>query len=233
MIKPAQKCEKHYIIADSSVLIVKPLKPVKTIKDPKAFELLADGTRRNIIYLLRVKEMTVSQIAAEMGLTAQAIYHHIRKMKAAGMVDVAREERVGHFIETYYRSSAETFLFLHGESGRKQTTEEMTRAAFEGLVKLGFVESVPDKKKISEFAALITKIDTCCRKAEIADKIAEMPDIGYFVRQMMEEYAGHLSEDDEHFEKRVKLQMELRAMLRSMQRPPPPKAKPKAKPKKK
>jgi DNA-binding transcriptional ArsR family regulator len=207
-------CEKHYITPCPFILIVKPLKPVKTIKDPKAFELLADGTRRNIIYLLRVKEMTVSQIASEMELTAQAIYHHIRKMKAAGMVDVAREERVGH-----YRSSAETFLFLHGEAGKKQTTEEMTRASFEGLVKLGLVKSVPDKEMIAKIAKLITKVDSCCHKGDLADKIGEMPDVGYFVRQMMTEYASFLMENEDQFEERVKVQRELGSLLRSLPRP--------------
>lgn len=204
------------------------MKAVKTIKDPKAFELLADGTRRNIIYLLRVKEMTVSQIAADMGLTAQAIYHHIRKMKAAGMVDVAREVRVGHFIETYYRSSAETFMFSHGEAGKKQTTEEMSKAALEGLVKLGLIASVPDKETVVRLAKIITKMDSCCKKGDWSDKIGEMPDVGYFVRQVMTDYAHLLNEEDEQFEQSIKLERELREVLRSLP-PPPSKAGPKKK----
>ena len=204
------------------------MKAVKTIKDPKAFELLADGTRRNIIYLLRVKEMTVSQIAADMGLTAQAIYHHIRKMKAAGMVDVASEVRVGHFIETYYRSSAETFMFSHGEAGKKQTTEEMSKAALEGLVKLGLIASIPDKETVVRLAKIITKMDSCCKNGDWSDKIGEMPDVGYFVRQVMTDYAHLLNEEDEQFEQSIKLKRELREVLRSLPRPPS-----KASPKKK
>ena len=91
------------------------MKAFKLIKDPEAFQLLADETRRRVIYLLRAKEMTVSQIAAELNLTPQAIYHHIRKMRDAGLVEVAREERVDHFIETYYRATAEMFNLSHGE----------------------------------------------------------------------------------------------------------------------
>ena len=81
------------------------MKAFKLIKDPNAFQLLGDETRRRIIYLLRAKEMTVSQIAGELNLTPQAIYHHIRKLRDAGMVEVAREERVDHYIETYYRAA--------------------------------------------------------------------------------------------------------------------------------
>ena len=78
---------------------------------------MADDTRRRVIYLLRAKEMTVSQIASELQKTPQGIYHHIRKLLDAGMVEVAKEERVDHFIETYYRATAEVFEFIHGEGG--------------------------------------------------------------------------------------------------------------------
>ena len=64
------------------------MKAFKVIKSPEAFQLLADETRRRIIYLLRAKEMTVSQISAELGLTPQAIYHHIRKMRDAKIFQI-------------------------------------------------------------------------------------------------------------------------------------------------
>src|SRR5439155_197835 len=66
-------------------------KAFKLITDPDAFQLLGDETRRRIIYLLRAKEMTVSQIAGELNLTPQAIYHHIRKLMDAGMVEDVHE----------------------------------------------------------------------------------------------------------------------------------------------
>jgi DNA-binding transcriptional ArsR family regulator len=202
------------------------LKSIKTIKDPKAFELLADETRRKVIYLLRVKEMTVSQIASELGLTAQAIYHHIRKMKAAGMVEVAREERVGHFIETYYRSAAEIFMLAHGEAARKQTYEEQARATLEGLSKLGLI-SMPDQTVVGKVAKLVKEIETCCKSHEWSDKIGEMGDVPFFVKQAMTEYAHLLSEDDEHYSQSIRLQGELRGVLRSCA--PAAKAKPKKK----
>ena len=50
------------------------LKSFMVIKDPEAVELLGDATRRRIIYLLRVRERTISQIAEELRITPQAIY---------------------------------------------------------------------------------------------------------------------------------------------------------------
>lgn len=158
--------------------------------------------------------MTVSQIASEMDLTAQAIYHHIRKMKAAGMVEIAREERVGHFIETYYRSAAEMFMLAHGETTRKQTFEEQAKSTLEGLAKLGVI-AVPDQETVEKVAGLIKEIDTCCKTHEWSDKIGEMGDVPFFVKQAMMEYAHLLSQDDEHYKQSVRMHAELRSVLRS------------------
>jgi hypothetical protein len=54
------------------------------------------------------------------------------------LVEVAREERVAHFIETYYRATAEVFEFRHGEpaagvGGGKRNTA----AALMALPKIG------------------------------------------------------------------------------------------------
>lgn len=98
------------------------MKSVKVFKDPGAFKILADETRRKIIYLLRVKERTVSQIAEELGKTPQVIYHHIRKLLDADMVEVAKEVRIDHFIETYYQATAEVFECVCAEECRSIDT---------------------------------------------------------------------------------------------------------------
>src|SRR5260370_21767724 len=90
------------------------MRAFKFIRDPKAFEVVADDTRRRMIYLLRLRDLTVSQVAEELQRTPQAIYNHIRKLLKTGMIEVAREERVDHFIEKYYRSTAEVFEFSYG-----------------------------------------------------------------------------------------------------------------------
>ncbi|MDH5363492.1 MAG: winged helix-turn-helix domain-containing protein [Aigarchaeota archaeon] len=98
------------------------MKSVKVFKDPGAFKILADETRRKIIYLLRVKERTVSQIAEELEKTPQVIYHHIRKLLDADMVEVAKEVRIDHFIETYYQATAEVFECVCAEECRSIDT---------------------------------------------------------------------------------------------------------------
>src|SRR5947199_1956841 len=115
----------------------RPMQTFKVINSTEAFQLLADETRRRIIYLLRAKEMTVSQIAAELNLTPQAIYHHIRKMREADLVEVAREERVDHFIETYYRATAEMFNLSHGEGMSPAYAQQKATEALQALAKIG------------------------------------------------------------------------------------------------
>ncbi len=203
------------------------MKSIKTISDPKAFELLADDTRRKVIYLLRVKEMTVSQIASDLGLTAQAIYHHIRKLKAAEMVEVSKEVRVGHFIETYYRSASEMFILSHGQARMKHTNEELARGTLEGLAKLGVITS-PDPALVAKVSKLIKQMDGCCPDSDLSDRIGAMDDVPFFVKQSMTEIAHVLTEDDDQFEYKIKLQRELRELLGS-RTTPQTKAKPKKK----
>ncbi len=147
-------------------------------------------------------------------------------MKAAGMVEVAREERVGHFIETYYRSAAEMFMLSHGEAAKKQSYEEQAKATLEGLAKLGLVNP-PDQEVVGKVAKLVKEMDACCKSHEWSDRIGEMGDVPFFVKQAMTEYAHLLSEDDDRYSQSVKLQGELRAVLRSSA--PSAKAKPKRK----
>src|SRR2546427_9252096 len=103
-------------------------------------DLLADPTRRKIIDLLRAKEMAVIQIAEHLDKTPQAIYHHMGKMLETGLIEVAKGERIDHFIETYYRATAEFFMLTQGEEkdeegGRLQ--EARTREADQGKTQIG------------------------------------------------------------------------------------------------
>ncbi len=83
------------------------LKPISE----EAFRLLGDETRRRIIFLLRENELTVREIASELDLTPQNIYHHMRRLQEAGLVGVTEERRAGHLIESYYTATADTFIY--------------------------------------------------------------------------------------------------------------------------
>ena len=79
--------------------------------DEDAFRLLGDETRRRIVFLLRDSELSAKELSSELGLTVQNIYHHIRRLKEAGLVRVTEERRVGHLIESFYTVTADTFIY--------------------------------------------------------------------------------------------------------------------------
>ncbi len=189
------------------------MQTVKMISDPKAFQLLADETRRKMIYLLRVKDMTVSQIAEQMQLTTQAIYHHIRKLKDVGIIEVAREERVGHFIETYYRTTAEIFHFSHGEATTHKDMETQVKAALEGLKKLGMeVDCSP--AKLREMVRITKEMDECCTMAKWTEKASNLG-LDFMTQQAVIEYAYLIDMTEDQFDKNQAQSKKIWKLLKS------------------
>lgn len=65
------------------------------------FKALNDATRREIIDLLKKKDMTAGEIADHFRITKPSISHHLDLLKQAGLVDSVKE---GQFI--YYSLNA-------------------------------------------------------------------------------------------------------------------------------
>ena len=191
-----------------------PLRPFKVITDPKSFDVIGDKTRRRIIYILRARDLSVSQIAEQLQVTPQAIYHHIKKLLETGMVEVAKEERIGHFIETYYRATAEIFEFQYGEREDQKSGEAETKEAIRALERVGIVLKADDDT-ISQYVKLVTKIESAGSNPQIEEKLAEIPDIGFFGSQHARKLARTLSMTDKQFEDYQALEKQARALLKS------------------
>ena len=186
------------------------------IKDPEAIKLLSDETRRKIIYLLRVKEMTVSQIAEALSLTPQAVYHHIRKLIDGKMIEVTREERVDHIIESYYRATAESFHIVVGKtpSGRAVAKEQM-EAILKALKKLGFKIEF-DERIIRNLSNLQVELESCCKTDAYEDAIAKLEDADYLTKMYIEDFAHLLAMSDEEFAQQQTVEKKFRESLRSL-----------------
>ncbi|WP_010479640.1 winged helix-turn-helix domain-containing protein [Thermococcus zilligii] len=94
---------------------------VKVITDPEVIKLMLEDTRRKILQLLRNREMTISQLSEILGKTPQTVYHHIEKLKEAGLIEVKRTEMKGNLVEKYYGRTADAFyinLYLGDEELR-------------------------------------------------------------------------------------------------------------------
>jgi DNA-binding transcriptional ArsR family regulator len=192
------------------------MKPIKTIKDPEAFKLLADETRRKTVFLLRAKEMSVSQIAADLNITPQAVYHHIKKLLKAGMVEVAREERIDHLIESYYRATAETFFCSVGKTPHSATfAKEQMTTVLNALKKLGFKIKF-DENKVSQLVDVQAELDHGKDSGKFEDKISEMDEVDFLTKQTVQKFAETLSMADEEFARQQQLDKKFKNLLKSL-----------------
>ncbi len=191
------------------------MKAVKTIDNPEAFKILADDTRRKIVFLLRAKEMTVSQIAGELDLTPQTVYHHIKKLVEAEMVEVTREVRVDHLIESYYQATAEVFHVTVGNtSGGKQAQTEYVENSLNALKKMGFKLEYK-KEDVERLAELTLQMENCCNAKEHEEAIAKL-DLDLFTKQDVQEYAAMLSMSDKEMKEQDEIKIQFRNLLRAL-----------------
>ena len=192
------------------------MKPIMTITNPEAVKVAVDETRRKILYLLRAKEMTVSKIAEELNLTPQTVYHHIKKLCGVEMVEVAKEVRVDHLIESYYRATAEVFHFTVGRSSNsKETVIEKMKSALEALKKIGYNIEY-NQQTINELAELSIELEDCCACKGNEEAIAKLDDVDYFTKQEVQEYAGLLSMTDQELAQRDQVRKSFTELLRSI-----------------
>lgn len=195
------------------------MKPVKMITDPAAMELLGDDTRRRIIYLLRARELTISQIAEELRMTPQAIYHHIKKLLPAEMVEVTREERVDNFIETYYRATAEVFSLSWGTTGKNQAqAEQRMRDTLLSLDKLGIKARV-EEDTVAQIIKTQGKLESFGNREEIEEKVSKLDAVDFIGKQELASVAMMISLSDKQFLEWLELQKELRRLLRGLLTP--------------
>ena len=192
------------------------MKPIMTITDPEAVKVAVDETRRKMLYLLRAKEMTVSKIAEELNLTPQTVYHHIKKLCDVEMVEVAKEVRVDHLIESHYRATAEVFHFTVGKSSNsKETVIEKMKSALEALKKIGYSIEY-NQQTINELAELSIELEDCCDCRGNEEAIAKLNDVDYFTKQEVQEYAGLLSMTDQELIQHDQVRKRFTELLRSI-----------------
>ncbi|MBL7901762.1 MAG: winged helix-turn-helix transcriptional regulator [Bacteroidia bacterium] len=60
-----------------------------------AFKALNDATRREILELLRKKDLTAGEIAGHFSISAPSISHHLDLLRRAGLIE---SEKKGQFV---------------------------------------------------------------------------------------------------------------------------------------
>lgn len=157
--------------------------------------------------------MTVSQIAGDMRLTTQAVYHQIKKLKDVGLVEVAREERVDHFIETYYRATAEVFEFRHGEAGSVEAAKHF-KEAFDAMPRVGLAVTA-DEERVKKIAELQGELDKIGLSPEMEESVSKLDDVPFFTKSKLYELARLALMNDRQFDKMIEDWKSLRKLLSS------------------
>jgi DNA-binding transcriptional ArsR family regulator len=189
------------------------MRTFKSIRDPAGYEAMVDKTRRRIIFMLRAKDMTVSQLAEALRKTPQAIYHQISILRDVGMVEIAREERVKHFIETYYRATAEIFLFQDGEVSKAQS-EAIWSEALAALSKVG-MRVRTDDEFVHKVAKANAAIANCGPATDLEEKLAKLDESILLTNTRALDLARLALMSDRQFDEFMASWQELRGLLNS------------------
>ncbi|CAB50611.1 winged helix-turn-helix domain-containing protein [Pyrococcus abyssi] len=175
---------------------------VKVITDPEVIKVMLEDTRRAILKLLRNREMTISQLSEILGKTPQTIYHHIEKLKEAGLVEVKRTEMKGNLVEKYYGRTADVFyinLYL-GDEELRYIARSRLKTKIDIFKRLGYkfeeeeLLDVMDKMSQKEFDATV-RVSKQIEEMEDALKEFSNEDIIHAIEWLS---TAELSRDEEY-----------------------------------
>ncbi len=85
-------------------------KNLKVISNPEAIKVGMEKNREKILELLKINDMTISQISEALGRDQSTIYRHVRKLEEAGFVEICGERREHHIPERVYGRTADFYL---------------------------------------------------------------------------------------------------------------------------
>ncbi|MFP3950676.1 MAG: ArsR/SmtB family transcription factor [Candidatus Bathyarchaeia archaeon] len=196
-----------------------PRRLLKTI-DRDGFKLLEDETRRDILFLLRERELTVKEIAKELDLTSQNIYHHIRKLTDAGLVKTSKERRRGHLIESYYTVTADTFIYHEDEMEEKPIQSFID--VLNGLNELGVMVDVSEEraKRLSllhkerlKLLNIPSTVHDICSSCSFSGFFLKYGPLNPILLSRILQYYSLINMDDEEFETSLELTKKLRSYL--------------------
>lgn len=100
-------------------------KEVKVVEDPERVKLAIEDTRSDILSLLKVNDMTLSQMAESLNKDHSTIYRHVKKLEEAGFIEEIGEKKDHHIPKKVYSRTANVFL-LNPSSIEEGSSSDLT-----------------------------------------------------------------------------------------------------------
>ena len=91
------------------------MEPVDIVLTKGTFEVLASGTRLDILKTLHTRRMTITELADNLGLAKSTVHHHLQKLTEAGFVAAGED---GH-AWVYYALTPEGRALLQPHGGAR------------------------------------------------------------------------------------------------------------------
>lgn len=83
----------------------------RVISSPNVAKLLVDPVKRQVLRHLGEEELTQKMLAERLGMADPSVYYHLKELKAAGLVSVARSEPERHgIVQKFYSADALYFV---------------------------------------------------------------------------------------------------------------------------
>ena len=97
---------------------------ILVVQDPQQLRALADTARTKIVFLLRERAASITELAAALSSPKGTVGHHVKVLESAGLIRVVRTRKVRALTEKYYGRVARLFVLRSDET----LPEELTGA---------------------------------------------------------------------------------------------------------
>jgi len=91
------------------------MEPADIVLTKDTFEVLASGTRLDILKALHIRRMTITELAADLGLAKSTVHHHLQRLADAAFVAAGED---GH-AWVYYALTPEGLALLQPHGGAR------------------------------------------------------------------------------------------------------------------
>jgi len=151
---------------------------VKVVRDPDDVKVAIEDTRSDILSLLRVNDMTITQMAENLDKDHSTIYRHIKKLEDAGYIEEIAQMKENHIPKKVYTRTADAFLLsptsIDGGEPSDLTLDwerENARKILELLEIMGYSVDKDEEEMVDILSNIFAEL-----KEKVSDPIEEAED---------------------------------------------------------